>query len=113
MKSTTRVAVRALSFLSGMVLVVGLQVAPAQETSREIWPEVDAYVRLTSATRLYFSFRPVISADDGSFSESKLAANVDIAFAPMRRIDLVKTPDRDKYHHLRARLGTGKPAATT
>lgn len=100
LKSTTRVLLTA-----GTVLALGFQAAVAQETHGEIWPEVDAYVRLTSATRLYFSFRPVISADDGSLSESQLGANVDVAFAPMRRIDLIKTPDRDKYHHLRARLG--------
>jgi len=103
--TVARVAIRALLFTSGMVLALGLRAAPAQETHGEIWPEVDAYVRLTSATRLYFSFRPIISADDGSFSESQLGANVDVAFAPMRRIHLSKSPDRDKYHHLRARLG--------
>ena len=81
LKSTTRVLLTA-----GTVLALGFQAAVAQETHGEIWPEVDAYVRLTSATRLYFSFRPAISADDGSLSESQLGANVDVAFAPMRRI---------------------------
>ncbi len=96
---------RRVLLTAGVVLAPGCRVAVAQETHGEIWPEVDAYVRLTSATRLYFSFRPVISSDDGSLSESQLGANVDVAFAPMRRIHLSQSPGRDKYHHLRARLG--------
>jgi hypothetical protein len=101
----TRVAIRALVSASGMVLALGFRPVVAQEAHGEVWPEVDAYVGLTSATRLYFSFKPVLSADDGSLSESQLGANVDVAFAPMRRIRRSDSPDRDKYHHMRARLG--------
>ena len=104
LRRTSRVAIRV--FLTAVaVLTLGLRVAPAQDTHEEIWPELDTYVRLASKTRLFFSFRPIISADDRSFSESQLGANIEFEFAPMRNIDLTDSPDRDKYHHLRARLG--------
>ena len=56
---------------AGAILVGPARVARAQNTVGEVWPELDAYVRLSSAVRLFFMAAPVISRDAKSLSEQQ------------------------------------------
>jgi hypothetical protein len=79
--------------------------ASAQQTTRELWPELDAYVHLTSSTRLFFLFAPVRSEDAESFSEAQLGAHIEAGLAPMSRKRRIPADDPDKLRYLRFRFG--------
>lgn len=80
-------------------------VAAAQTTTTEFWPEIDAYVRLNAATRLFFLAAPVVSRDDRTLSESQLGAHVEIGLAPIGRAKIRNLHDPDKMKYLRVRVG--------
>jgi hypothetical protein len=81
------------------------QTAPAQTTTTEFWPELGAYVRLSSATRLYFLAAPVVSRDDRTLSESQLGAHVEVGVAPIGRAKIRNLHDPDRMKYLRFRVG--------
>lgn len=81
-------------------------VAAAQATSTaEFWPELDAYVRLNSWSRLFFLAAPVVSGDDRTLSESQLGAHIEVGVAPIGRARFRGLHDPDKMKYLRLRVG--------
>jgi len=95
---------RALA-LAGAVLVRAGRVAVGQETtSAELWPELDAYVRLSPAARLFFVAMPVISGDSRSLSETQLGGHLEMGIMPIAP-RLRSTYDADRLRYLRARVG--------
>jgi hypothetical protein len=99
-----QVVLRAL-LAAAALLVAGVRAAPAQETVGEIWPELDAYVRLSSAARLFLAMAPVISGDAKSLSEQQTGANIEVGIAPLHPGRRYKAQDADKLRYLRIRLG--------
>ena len=99
-----RATIRAL-LAAGALLAGAARAAQAQETTRELWPEIDAYVRLSSAARLFLVAAPVISGDARTLSEQQLGANIEVGIAPIQRVRRQKAQDADKLRYLRARLG--------
>jgi hypothetical protein len=99
-----RVLLRTL-LAAGAILVGPARVARAQNTVGEVWPELDAYVRLSSAVRLFFMAAPVISRDAKSLSEQQLGANVEMGVAPLAPARRARAQDADKLSYLRFRLG--------
>jgi hypothetical protein len=92
--------------LAAGALLIGLsQSAQAQTTVGEVWPELDAYVRLSSAARLFLMMAPVISRDARSLSERQAGANIEVGIAPIAPRRRVKAQDADKLRYLRLRLG--------
>jgi len=67
---------------AGAILVGGSRPIQAQATTNEFWPELDTYVRLSPAARLFFMMAPVISRDAKSLSEQQFGANVEVGIAP-------------------------------
>ncbi|MBS1241916.1 MAG: hypothetical protein H6R40_1343 [Gemmatimonadetes bacterium] len=90
---------------AGAILVGPARVARAQNTVGEVWPELDAYVRLSSAVRLFFMAAPVFSRDAKSLSEQQLGANVEMGVAPLAPARRARAQDADKLSYLRFRLG--------
>jgi hypothetical protein len=78
---------------------------PAQEVTGEVWPEIDAYVRLSLGARLFFQAQPVMTADDRSLSERQLGGHLEAGFMPMARKHLQSSYDADRLRYLRARVG--------
>jgi len=50
--------------------------AAAQDTAREVWPEVDVWVQLTTKVKLYFPFS-VSRSRDTKYTEALIGARVD------------------------------------
>ena len=90
---------------AGAILVGGSRPIQAQATTSEFWPELDAYVRLSSAVRLFFMAAPVFSRDAKSLSEQQLGANVEVGVAPLAPARRARAQDADKLSYLRFRLG--------
>jgi hypothetical protein len=90
--------------VAGALLASGARAAAGQEVG-EFWPEVDAYVRLSSAARLFFMAAPVISRDAKSLSEQQFGANVEVGLAPLAPARRARAQDADKLSYLRFRLG--------
>jgi hypothetical protein len=99
-----RATIRAL-LAAGALLAGAARAAQAQETTRELWPEIDAYVRLSSAARLFLVAAPVISGDARTLSEQQLGANIEVGISPIQAYRRRKAFDADKLRYLRARLG--------
>lgn len=92
--------------LAAGTLVGGLsRPAVAQTTVGEIWPELDAYVRLSSAARLFLALAPVLSGDAKSLSEQQAGANIEVGIRPLPLNPRRKAQDADKLRYLRLRLG--------
>jgi hypothetical protein len=100
----SRILLRTL-LAAGAILAGGVRAAPAQETVGEFWPELDAYVRLSSSARLFLVMAPVISRDAGSLSEQQAGASIEAGIAPFQPTRRRKAQDADKLRYLRVRLG--------
>jgi hypothetical protein len=90
---------------AGALLIGPSRTVQAQTTTSEFWPELDAYVRLSSAVRLFFMAAPIISQDTRSLSEQQLGANVEVGVAPLAPARRARAQDADKLSYLRLRLG--------
>jgi hypothetical protein len=78
----------------------------AQETTHQFWPEVDAFVRLSPAARLFFSVAPVWSDEKDSYTESSMGAFVEAGILPIfRKKSIRKSYDSEKLKYLRTRIG--------
>jgi hypothetical protein len=78
----------------------------AQETSYQIWPEVDAFVKLSPSVRLFFALAPVWYKDSESFTESTIGAFVEAGVFPIiRKKSIRKSFDANKLQYARFRLG--------
>lgn len=90
---------------AGAILAGPARVAQAQTNVGEIWPELDAYVRLSPDVRLFLMMAPVISRDGKSLSEQQLGVNVEAGVAPLAPARRARAQDADKLSYLRFRLG--------
>jgi hypothetical protein len=90
---------------AGALLIGPSRTVQAQATTSEFWPELDAYVRLSPAARLFLVMAPVISRDEKSLSEQQLGANIDVGIAPFAPARRARAQDADKLRYLRFRLG--------
>jgi len=88
------------AFLAGIS-----RVAAAQQTSVEVWPELDAYVRVSPAARWFVVAQPVISGDDSSLSEAHFGGYFEVGIAPMSPERRNGAFDEDKLRYLRVRVG--------
>ena len=92
--------------LAGLLFPGAGGVAAGQDTTtRELWPELDTYVRLSPAARLFFVVIPVVSGDDRSLSETQLGGHLEVGIMPMARRQLRAAYDADRLGYLRARIG--------
>jgi len=89
--------------LVGLLVIVESHRGWAQETREQFWPELDAYVRLSPATRLFFLAAPVREADQ--FQESQVGAHIEFGLAPIRRRPDRGLYDQDRLQFLRLRAG--------
>jgi len=96
-----RASVLACAFLAGVSAVAAGQ----DTTTGELWPELDAYVRLSPGARLFFVVMPVVSRDDKSLSETQLGGHLEVGVMPMARRRLRTAYDADRLGYLRARVG--------
>jgi len=90
---------------AGALLIGPSRTVQAQTTTNEFWPEVDAYVRLSSSARLFLMMAPVISRDSKSLSEQQVGANFEFGMAPIQSTRRRRAQDADKLRYLRLRLG--------
>jgi len=80
--------------------------ANSQETTHQIWPELDVYIRLKPAARLFFSASPVFSNETDAYMESSVGAFIEVGVLPiLRKKSLQKSYDSDKLRYLRTRIG--------
>ena len=83
---------------------------PAGETQYELWPEANAYFKLSSQLRLYLLLAPVYSPQSwtgdqaASFGELEVGSHLDISLKPFLRTVLRKS-DWERERYFLARIG--------
>lgn len=93
------------SVLCALALLASVPLRAQEDTTRdEFWPEVDAYVKLTDRTRLFF-LGTVARNREVDFAEGMVGAHLDVFLAPLGRPWLRHTPDVQKRRYLTFRAG--------
>ncbi len=90
----------------GLALLTGLAavgVAVADEPQREVWPEVDVWLRLSPAWRVSL-FVPISRNIETAYREGNLIPQVDYAFGKTRRLQTTRLLDEDRARALKPML---------
>ena len=79
-KGETRVAAAAVSLL---ILLLAVATASAQETETQFWPEINAFVKLSEKTRLYFIYSATRQDDLTEYSDGQVGGYLDYYTIPL------------------------------
>jgi hypothetical protein len=99
--SSTRGRASAVSLL---ILFFAAAPAPAQETENQIWPEINAFVRLSGKTRLFFLFSATRRENLSEYSDGQAGVFLDFYTLPLigRRVRQHADAARGKSVMIRA-----------
>jgi hypothetical protein len=67
-----------------VALLLSASPAEAQVTKEQVWPELDACVRLSHTARLFFLLAPVHERGERGADEAQVHAYVEVGVAPIR-----------------------------
>jgi Protein of unknown function (DUF2490) len=70
----------------------------------QLWPEVNAFLKLNDNSRLFFLYAGT-RVQQGGYSDGQLGAHVDLFLAPISKIRLQRHPDVARNRFLSIRLG--------
>jgi hypothetical protein len=90
------------------LLIVVFTAAPvsAQETENQFWPEIDAYVRLSGKTRLFFIYSATRLSAANSYSDGKVGGYLDFHAFPLFRSRVLQNHrDEARNKSLMIRVG--------
>lgn len=79
--------------------------AVAQETENQAWPEVDAFVKLSGKTRLFFRYSATRQEDLSSYSDGQVGGYLDFYALPLFRGKLHRHVDEARNKSLMIRAG--------
>jgi hypothetical protein len=97
-----------LQFLSPLLLAVGCATCAAAQTSdiaNEFWPELDVYVNLNDASRLFVFFTATGREDLNAYADGQVGVNLDFWALPPIRKHLHQRADRSLSKLLMVRVG--------
>jgi hypothetical protein len=93
------------SAVSLLILLFTVAPASAQETENQLWPEIDAFVKLSSKTRLFFIYSATRPSDVSTYSDGQVGGYLDFYTFPVLGARVRRHADDARSKSLMVRAG--------